>query len=423
MNLYSVLQVTFLFSICTEAFSFSALPKWASQANLNGNTAVGSDHQLKFRDLGAIVKRYRGGAKLSVNHQSLSASNNEATGDDLSLSKKLYAFRKFASKNFFLVGMFVAVALARLAPALGRNGGILRPELIIGRFGVTFIFLLSGLSLELSQLKDAASNIKLNALIQLSTFIAWPFLLGLPLVTLIGNHLPTLFPSALVDGLLILTCLPTTVNMAVVLTRTAGGNTASALCNTIISNLLGIFATPALLFRFFGASIQLPFLEMLVKLCNKVLVPVAIGQALRATPVKEFYEKHSKTFKRTQEVVLLSILWNAFCTAISKGLGLSLQHGLALAVVLPTLHALSLGTLFKFFSLPALGFSRQDAISAMFCSSQKTLAFGLPLIQTIFEGNPNLAMYCAPLMFFHPLELIMGSSLIPWLEKYTGKDS
>jgi sodium/bile acid cotransporter 7 len=353
---------------------------------------------------------------------SSSSDNLSAARRSSSWKDKIAGIQQFANKNFFLVGMFVAVALARLAPALGRNGGILRPELFIGRYGVTFIFLLSGLSLELSQLSKAASNVKLNFLIQLATFGAWPFLVGLPLKYVIGNHFPLLIPSALVDGLLILTCLPTTVNMCVILSSAAGGNTASALWNAIISNLGGIFFTPALLFRFFGANIHLPFLEMLIKLCNKVLVPVAIGQALRATPVKSFYGKHSKRFKRLQELVLLSILWNAFCTAISKGLGLSLRHGLALATVLPAIHMASLAVLFKFFSLPAFNFSRRDVVSGMFCSSQKTLAFGLPLIQTIFEGNPNLAMYCAPLMFMHPLQLTIGSLLVPRLEKYTGKD-
>ena len=348
--------------------------------------------------------------------------NDDNDTDKSSLQTRLQNVRAFCSKNFFLVGMFVAVALARAAPALGRNGGPLRSELFIGKYGVTFIFLLSGLSLELWQLKDAAANIKLNALVQLCTFAAWPFLLGLPVTTLLGQFAPTLVSPALRDGLLILTCLPTTVNMCVILARTAGGNTAAALCNAIASNLLGIFLTPALLFRFFGASIQLPFWDMLGKLCNKVLVPVAVGQALRATPAKALYERRSKFFKRTQEIILLSILWNAFCTAISKGLGLGLQQGVALAVILPGLHAVSLAALFGFFSLPIWKFPRPDVVSAMFCASQKTLAFGLPLIQTIFEGSPNLALYCAPLMFFHPLELILGSALIPRLERYTGKE-
>lgn len=414
MDIRTLVLMSSLLAVSVEAFALAA-------QSYPGQTTTRTQATERRRIVSVLGQ---GGAL--KRKTALSSSSTDASSNDhgkTSLRVRMNQYRAFASKNFFLVGMFVAVGLARLAPTLGRNGGILRPELFIGRYGVTFIFLLSGLSLELAQLKDAASNIKLNSLIQLGTFAAWPFLLGLPLVTLIGKHLPTFFPSALLDGILILTCLPTTVNMCVILSRTAGGNTASALCNAIISNLIGIFLTPALLFQFFGASIQLPFLNMFLKLCNKVLVPVAIGQALRSTPIKSFYEQHSKTFKRVQELILLSILWNAFCTAICKGLGLSLQHGIALGVLLPALHAVSLMALFRFFSLPILGFTRQDVVSAMFCASQKTLAFGLPLIQTVFEGSPHLAMYCAPLMFFHPLELIMGSSLIPRLEKYTGKES
>lgn len=331
-------------------------------------------------------------------------------------------FRAFASKNFFLLGMFVAVGFARVFPALGNNGGVLRPELIIGKYGVTFIFLLSGLSLELSQLKQAFANIKLNSLIQLSTFAAWPFLIGLPLKQAFARLLPHALPPALLDGILILTCLPTTVNMCVILTAASGGNVASALCNAVISNMAGILLTPALLFRFFGSSIQLPFLAMVVKLCNKVLLPVAVGQALRATNMKSFYKKHSKMFKRSQEIVLLSILWNAFCTAFTNGLGIEARHGLVLLALLPTLHLTSLAVVFRVFSLPSWGFSKEEVVAALFAVSHKTLAFGLPLVNTIFEGNVNLAAYCAPIMFIHPLQLIIGSILVPRLESYVGND-
>ena len=125
----------------------------------------------------------------------------------------------------------------------GKNGGVLRPELFIGNYGVTTIFLLSGLSLELAQLKEAALNWKLNALIQTATFVAWPFLIGVPLSNMLARL--SFFPQPLLDGLLILSCLPTTVNMCVILTANVGGNMASALCNAVMSNLMGIFATPA----------------------------------------------------------------------------------------------------------------------------------------------------------------------------------
>jgi len=150
----------------------------------------------------------------------------------------------------------------------------MKPELFIGKFGVTCIFLLSGVSLELSELKSAVANVKLNGMIQAGSFLAWPFLVGVPLTTAIKKLLPNFLPKALLDGILILTCLPTTVNMCVLLTGAAGGNVAASLANAVMGNMMGIFATPALLMYFFGTAIELPFLSMVFKLCNKVLVPV-----------------------------------------------------------------------------------------------------------------------------------------------------
>lgn len=137
------------------------------------------------------------------------------TSPKLQWNQRVQKTRKFVDKNFFLVGMFVAVAASKVAPALGKNGGVLRPELFIGKFGVTLIFLLSGLSLELKQISDAASNYKLNLLIQFMTFVAWPFAIGVPSIHAARTLLPSFFPQPLLDGLLMMTMLPTTVNMYV----------------------------------------------------------------------------------------------------------------------------------------------------------------------------------------------------------------
>jgi solute carrier family 10 (sodium/bile acid cotransporter), member 7 len=154
-----------------------------------------------------------------------------------------------------------------------------------------------------------------------------------------------------------------------------------------------------------------------------IIYSQAIGQALRATPVKDFYSKHSKFFKRLQEIVLLGIVWNAFCEAFTKGLGLDVSHAIALLIMLPVLHIGSLATLFSFFkSKLLLNNTPGEVVAATFCSSHKTLAFGLPLIQTIFDGNPNLASYCAPIMLMHPLQLVIGSFIVPYFTKYTEAD-
>ena len=108
---------------------------------------------------------------------------------------------------------------------------------------------------------------------------------------------------------------------------------------------------------------------------------------------------------------MIGLVWNAFCNAFTKGIGIEFSHGVVLLGLLASLHLGSFKFLYKLFSAKGLNLSREDVIAATFCTSHKTLAFGLPLLNTIFEGNPNLAAYCAPVMFIHPLQLLIGSVL------------
>ena len=103
-------------------------------------------------------------------------------------------------------------------------------------------------------------------------------------------------------------------------------------------------------------------------------------------------------------------------------MGLELKNVLTLLLLIPSLHVVSLVALFKVFKAKFLNFSRGEAVAGMFCASHKTLAFGLPLVNTIFEGNPNLAAYCAPIMFIHPIQLAIGSIASARLNDYTKGD-
>ena len=346
--------------------------------------------------------------------------NTTATTNAIPVHPWRSKLQQWLNKNFFVLGMISTVILAYLFPTLGMTNGILHPELWLNQYGVSYVFLLSGLSIQLSQIQQATYNMKLNSLVQLILFMVWPLCFGLPVQYLGRRFATTLLSKPLLDGLLVLSCLPTTVNMCVILTSTVGGNVATALCNAILSNLLGIVVTPMLLFRFFGSDLSLPLYDMVVKLMNKVLLPVMVGQFLRAKvpTVQPWYHRHEKLLKRSQEVVLLGILWNAFCTAITSQLGVSVKDGMALLISLPILHLIALAGTFGFFSWPALQLTRGEVVAAMFTSSQKTLAFGLPIVQTIFEGNVNVAIYSAPLMILHPIQLMIGSVLVPRLERY-----
>jgi solute carrier family 10 (sodium/bile acid cotransporter), member 7 len=96
---------------------------------------------------------------------------------------------------------------------------------------------------------------------------------------------------------------------------------------------------------------------------------------------------------------------------------MSTRQFISLAMLLPVVHLASMGLLFTVVS--RLGFTRKEVVAATFCGSQKTLAFGLSLIHTIFAGSgANMAAYTAPIMLIHPLQLMLGSLVVPKLRHY-----
>lgn len=205
--------------------------RWQWRPHARGESCFTIDRKLE-RSASAILRSTKGGYAPGRSASPLFGASVQVSDPSGNASTQLSwkNLRSFASKHFFLLGMLVAVALARAFPALGADGGVLRPELVLGRWGVSLIFLLSGLSLEVSQLAQAMSNVRLNAAVQLASFAVWPLLVGWPLRRLLPWCAPGLFPPELLDGLLVMSTLPTTVNMCVILTGSAGGDGKCVCC-------------------------------------------------------------------------------------------------------------------------------------------------------------------------------------------------
>mmetsp|Transcript_32221 Transcript_32221/g.102728 ORF Transcript_32221/g.102728 Transcript_32221/m.102728 type:complete len:389 (+) Transcript_32221:66-1232(+) len=320
----------------------------------------------------------------------------------------------FVKKNFFVLGMAGAVGLAALKPELGVDGSFLRPEKVVGDYGVALIFLLSGLSLKLSELRSAVMNVKLNSVIQMISLLVWP----LGAAAMSGPLRAVGVNAKILDGLLVTSCLPTTINMCVMLTSSANGNVAAALANAVVGNFLGVIVTPLLLFATMRKAVALPVGKVVSKLAVKVLLPVFVGQGLRANQrLLALQATHKAKFKLASELTLLAIAWNAFCNSFTSGLGISLSDVLLLELGLAAVHGGALVLLKNFFS-KVLRTPKEDAIAAAFVASQKTLAMGLPLIKTVFAGSPDLAFFCAPIMLLHPTQLLIGSLLVPRWQQY-----
>jgi sodium/bile acid cotransporter 7 len=300
------------------------------------------------------------------------------------------------------------VILAFILPGPGSQNGCLHAD-ILNNAGIALILFLQGLSLAFEKIKSGAGNWKLHLVVQLFTFVIFP-LAGL----LMNFVVPRLWPGepeAIRSGFLYLCVLPSTVSTSVVLTAVARGNTVGALFNAAFSNILGVFATPILVQYLMSKTGQSqPFLPLLLKITLLTLVPFFGGMFLRQY-ILQWVETHKAWVPRLSNAVILFIVYSAFCDSVQEKIWQ--RHGIAMTgLVLLFVALLFTGmSLLIDFCCHRLGFNREDRIAAYFCSVKKTLAMGVPLAMLIFGNRADLPLILLPIMFYHPLQLLVNGFL------------
>ena len=338
---------------------------------------------------------------------SASAGISEGQGR-AGVSRKPIRWRKFLWNNSLLIGEFIVITIARLNPRLGMTGGPLRPEFTISKLGVLAIFFINGIQLSLGATEDMHDMLRLNAFIQTYNMLFLPIL-----ARLLAGHYPDI---SMREGLQVLACLPPTINMCISQTQASGGNMVTAIFNAVFGNFIGVFLTPVLVIALMGVGQGVSLVSTLRKLGTLVIVPMVLGQMCRKTFIADYFA--GNWVKKASEVMLLSIVFNTFSDTFARGIGV---QGSSLVKLLGTLPMVYLGLSLLFWQISQLLFPRIDAktrAAALFCSSQKTLAFGIPFIRMAFASRPDVAVILAPLLVYAPVELLIGSSLfVPWMRR------
>ena len=313
--------------------------------------------------------------------------------------------KSFLLRYWFLIGLVLVIILASVVPWIGARGGPLHPQITV-HLAVAGAFLIGGLTLPLAQLRAAAGHFRLHAFIQLFCFVLIPALvwLALPLITECGAS------PAIAQGFMALACLPITIASCVIFTRAAGGNEAGALCNSVLGNLIGLIITPALLLLLLGTHGDAPITKVFKQLSIEVLLPLTIGQITRLLA-----GKRAVVFERLRQIpsmFLLYLIFCVFCATFSAATTADTGRNIAVTICAATiLHAVLLGLSWRLSGLTFFGFTRADRIAALLCSTQKTIALGVPLLSILYEHHPQLAWLTLPLVCYHPLQLVVSGVL------------
>ncbi|QTN33555.1 bile acid:sodium symporter [Akkermansiaceae bacterium] len=322
-------------------------------------------------------------------------------------------------RNSFVIGLGLAVLLAWLTPDWGASGGKLSSQLW-NKVGIIIIFLTQGFGLSTESVASGFKNWRLHLFTQFWISLGAP-LLVLAALALAGE----LVPPGLRIALFFLSVLPTTVSSAVALIVEADGNVAGGVFNTVLSNLLGVVIVPVAVVAFSaragdGAPLDVvPALKMIVSV---VLLPFIVGHFLRK-PLIGFVPRVKKIAGPLNQLIICFMVYASFSTSFRDAVWDRVGAGFAVAGFVAALALLVLMSLAVWASARWMLRDAQDRVSAFYCGSQKSLAVGVPYAAAIFTlggGGVDPSVVLLPLLFYHPLQLLLGSALIRWRGRLFG---
>ncbi|XP_035207685.1 sodium/bile acid cotransporter 7-like [Stegodyphus dumicola] len=323
---------------------------------------------------------------------------------------------QFLNKPFL---WFIAASIyfAYMYPEIGAKGGFLKPEITVKYVAVVVIFFLSGVSLKSTELKTATYQFQIHLFIQLYSMLFIPLI-----VQIFAELLEQFFPNPhLLVGFVIVSCMPPPVSSAVLLTKTAGGNEAAAVFNSALGSFLGIFITPALLYVFFSGSGEVPIWGVILQLSMTVVLPVIIGQLMRIV-VGSYFERHKKRFSTIGSFMLLLVIYTTFCDTFAKhDTAFTMSTVITTSVAVILLQLILLGIAFGVASNLTSLYTPEDVVAILYCSTHKSLTLGFPMLKVLYENHSQFGLISFPLLIYHPMQILLGSILIPFIQQWALK--
>ncbi len=215
-------------------------------------------------------------------------------------------------------------------------------------------------------------------------------------------------------GLSIAASVPCTLAAASVWTRKANGNDAISMLVTVLTNLTCFIITPLWLNLLTAEDVSLDATEMMTRLIQTAVLPIAAGQALRQIPAYGRWATRMKTPLGVfaQAAVLLLVVFASTKAGQTLAGPQSLPDAMALVLVwlsCVAVHLLAMGAAIA--GSRSFGFSPQDVAAVAFSSSQKTLPIGLLIATdpTFFGATAPYAVF--PMLLFHFSQLFIDTTI------------
>jgi solute carrier family 10 (sodium/bile acid cotransporter), member 7 len=299
----------------------------------------------------------------------------------------------------FIVGLVTAVILATLLPCRGEGAVVFG---FITNAAIALLFFLHGAKLSRQAIFDGIGNWRLHLTVLASSFVMFP-LIGLAL----RAGLQQWVSAPMLDGIVFLCLLPSTVQSSIAFTSIAHGNVPAAVCSASASNVLGMFVTPVLVGLLLASELGQNGAGGGILL--QLLAPFILGHLSRPLTEK-WLGRHKPVVNLVDRGSILLVVYTAFSAAIVEGLWSKLSVGDLVVVTVLDAAVLFFALFATTIGARRLGFNRADEIAIVFCGSKKSLASGVPMAGVLFPAA-TVGPMIVPLMIFHQMQLMVCAVL------------
>jgi sodium/bile acid cotransporter 7 len=320
----------------------------------------------------------------------------------------LTAFLKRIRVDPYILALLLTVGIASVLPVRGQVAGGLG---WVTKVVIAVLFFLHGARLSREAVIAGLAHWRLHITVLASTFLLFP---ALGLLTTLLPHVVLSAPLA--AGVLFLCCLPSTVQSSIAFTSIARGNVAAAVCAAAASNLIGILLTPllaALLLRSHGGT----SLGAVGDIVAQLLAPFVAGQVARRW-IGGWIDRHKAIVGLFDRGSIILVVYTAFSGAVVGGIWSQVSAFEILRLIAICAALLGVVLAITAFGARALGFSKPDEITIVFCGSKKSLASGVPMASILFPAAA-VGTIVLPLMIFHQIQLMACAFLA---QKYAARD-
>lgn len=210
-------------------------------------------------------------------------------------------------------------------------------------------------------------------------------------------------------GLLIMASVPCTLASALLWTRMAGGNEATALLIILLTTGTSWLVTTGWLALLAGTTVVLDRGALMRGLFLTLVLPFGLGQLLRAAgPCARAADRYRTPLGVVSRLLIFLVILKAAADVrdrlVTPSGGLTAGSLLLAAAVCLGVHLAAMAV--GLWGGKALAFSRPDQLAVAIAGSQKTLPVALFLFDAYFRDYP---LAVVPMVFYHVGQLVLDT--------------